>query len=148
MKRLFVHALVAASLALAGCASTGGVSDDSRGAAAQLIVKYAAMKYIEQASPVNRAERAVRVLEVAKLVAETARGEEITLQRLAAIAAEQLPATLTPADRMLALALISTAQTELQKRTGVGGIQSDTLLKLTEILDWIQQAAVLYAPPA
>jgi len=149
--RIFVSILAAAAAALTagsltGCASTSGTLE-THGAAAQLIVKYAAMKYVEQASLSERGERARRVMDVAKLVAETAKGEPITLQRLASIAAEQLPADLPPSDRTLALALISVAQTELQKRTGVGGLESDTLLKLAEVLGWIADAAALYAAP-
>lgn len=130
----------------AGCASTGGVVERNS-AAAQLIVKVAAMKYIEQAAPVARAARAQRVVSSVAVVLEVAKGEPITLQRLAQVAAEQLPANLAPSDRTLALALISVAQAELQNRIGVGSLQSDTLLKLSEVLTWISDAAVLYVTP-
>ncbi len=147
MKRPLIAA--AAAFALAGCATTGaggGVSDDTKAVAAQLIVKVAAMKYIEQAGPEFRAGRAARVIQVASTVADTARGGELELQSLVALAAAQLPENLEPSDRMLAMALISVAEAELKARTGVGGLQSDTLLKLAEVLDWISDAATLYAP--
>lgn len=143
MKRIFFGAL--AALALTACASTGATIERN-GAAAQLIVKVAAMKYIEQANPSERGARATRIVEVVKAVGSVANGEPITLQRLAQLATEQLPADLAPSDRMLAMALISVAQNELQARIGVGSLESDTLLKLTEVLAWISDAATLYAP--
>jgi len=150
VNRILAALIAAAAITLAGgvsgCASNGNLLEENS-AAAQLIVKYAAMKYVEEASLSDRGARARRVIDVAKLVAETAKGEPITLQRLAAIAAEQLPANLPQSDRTLALTLISVAQTELQKRTGVGGLESDTLLKLAEVLGWIADAAALYASP-
>jgi hypothetical protein len=133
--------------ALTACGSTRAVVERNS-AAAQLIVKVAAMKYIEQADLHERGERAARVVAVVDEVIQVAKGEPITLQRLAQIAAEQLPQTLEPSDRVLALALISVAQVELQNRIGVGSLESDTLLKLAEVLGWISDAAKLYAPPA
>lgn len=144
MKRLFLSAALA--LSLAGCGSTNGLVERNS-TAAQLIVKVAAMKYIEQAPAEARGARAARVVSVADLVVDATKGEPITLQRLAQLAAEQLPADLEPSDRMLAMALISVAQTELQNRIGVGSLESDTLLKLSEVLAWISDAARLYAPP-
>jgi hypothetical protein len=132
-------------IGLAACSSTSGVIERN-GAAAQLIVKVAAMKYVEQALPHERAERAARVVSITAELIDVAKGEPITLQRLAAIASERLPATLEPSDRLLAMALISVAQTELQNRIGVGSLESDTLLKLSEVLAWISDAATLYAP--
>lgn len=143
MKRLFLGAL--AALALSACASTNATLE-RHGAAAQLIVKVAAMKYIEQAGVSDRGARAVHIIQVVKAVGDVAGGEPITLQRLAQIATEQLPANLSPSDRMLAMALISVAQNELQARIGVGSLESDTLLKLNEVLAWISDAASLYAP--
>lgn len=135
-----------AAAVLTGCASSGGLTE-RHSTAAQLIVKVAAMKYVEQASLSERGERARRVVNVVGSLIEVAKGEPITLQRLAQIAAEQLPANLEASDRMLAMALISVAQAELQDRIGVGSLQSDTLLKLSEVLTWIADAAALYAAP-
>jgi hypothetical protein len=152
---LLVALAIFGVLFLGGCATTSGVEGASTGssfskrqtgAAAQLIVKVAAMKYIEQASLSDRGARAARVISVAKLIADTAKGEPVTMQRLAQLAAEQLPANLEASDRMLAMALISVAQSELEQRTGVGGLESDTLLKVAEVLEWISDAAGFYAP--
>ena len=136
-----------AIIAITACTSTKGVVERNS-VAAQLIVKVAAMKYIEQASLSDRGARAANVMRVADLIAVTARGEPITLQRLALLAAEQLPENLDPSDRMLAMALISVAQTELQSRIGVGSLESDTLLKLSEVLTWVSDAARLYTSPS
>lgn len=143
MKHVILGAF--AALFLAGCGSTAGVVERNS-TAAQLIVKVAAMKYIEQASLSDRGARAARVVSLTSSLIDVAKGEPITLQRLAQIAAEQLPANLEASDRMLAMALISVAQTELQERIGVGSLESDTLLKLSEVLTWISDAAALYAP--
>jgi hypothetical protein len=143
--RSIIPKIVALAL-LAGCSSTSGVVERN-GVAAQLIVKVAAMKYVEQAALHERGARAARVVALTRSLVEVAKGEPITLQRLATIAAEQLPANMEASDRMLAMALISVAQAELQNRIGVGSLESDTLLKLSEVLQWIADAATLYTSP-
>jgi hypothetical protein len=120
---------------------------DEHETAARLIARGAVLAYIEQAPRESRGAVALKVLEVSREVrAAAGDGEPITLQRLAAIAAQRLPADMPPARRLLALEVIAAVQEALQARTGVGGIESDSLLRLGQVLGWVDGVAAFYVP--
>lgn len=133
--------ITAICVCLPGCAS--GPTAEQEGAA-RLIVRGATLAYIEQVNVAERAAVAARVLDITAEVAKVATGEPITLQRLAELAAGRLPADMSAPRRLLAMELIEAAAGALQRRTGVGGLESDTLLYLPEVLRWIDSVARFY----
>jgi hypothetical protein len=137
-------------LSVTGCASTGSNFSKSETLdAARLLVRMGAVSYIERSPVHERGAQALRILDVTGAVlAAAGDGEPITVQRLTQLAIERLPADLSPGRKVLALELIDTAAKALQGRTGVGGIQSDTLVRVGEVLQWVESVARLYASPA
>jgi hypothetical protein len=147
----FLAGVILAALWVAACAVVflpGCAALEARPAATGLVVSYATMKYIEQAPPQERGARAARVIAVADLVDVAAGGEEITLQRLAQLALERIPADLAPSDRMLAVGLVNVVEQELRLRIGHGGLESDTLIRLAPLLEHVKQSATFYLPPS
>lgn len=146
--RLFMGAAVAALalVLLSGCASLGDPTGPQIDAA-RLLVRGATVAYIERAPRAEQGAVANRILDVTNEVLEVAgNGEPITLQRLVQAAAEYLPSDLTPGRRVIALELIDVAAQALASRTGVGGLESDTLLRVRDVIDWVASVARLYAP--
>ena len=126
----------------AGCATI-----DEHESAARLIARGAVVAYIERAPVESRGAVALKVLAVTADVLKVAgNGEPITIQRLASAAAAQLPADMPPGRRVIAMEVISTVADALQKRIGVGGLESDSLVKLADVLGWVDSVATLYAP--
>jgi hypothetical protein len=139
---------VAVVLSVTGCASTGSNFSKSETVdTARLLVRMGAVGYIERSPVAERGAMALRILDVTGAVlAAAGDGEPITVQRLTQLAVEHLPADLTPGRKVLALELIDVAAKALEGRTGVGGLQSDTLVRLGEVLQWVESVARLYAP--
>lgn len=113
-------------------------------AAVQLIVSQAAMRYIEQAAPTARAERAAKIIEVVAKVRAVASGEPVTIADLARLAISEIPSSLAPSDRALAVSIVNIAAQELQLKIGEGTIPADALVKVTAVLDAVRDAASIY----
>ena len=123
---------------LSGCNSQQSI-------AAHLAVSYATAKYIEQGGA-DSAGRAARVLAVADAVQKAASGESVTVDALRLLVIEHLPPTLSPADKVLAGALIDAAVAELQARIGAGVLKPDSVLKVREVLGWVREGASQFVP--
>lgn len=129
--------LTLGTLFLAGCKTA------PQETTAHLAVSYATAKYVEKAG-VNAPERAARVLAVVDAVEGVAGGESVTLDALKAYVLGKLPADLSPADRILAGALVDAAAAELQARVGAGALDPAALLKVRQVLGWIREGAAPY----
>lgn len=141
MKKIIVN-FVASVL---GCVSLAACKSDQT-IAAHLAVSYATAKYIEKDGPTNYVQRATRVRAVVDLVASAAAGESVTVDQLKAYVVSKLPPDLSPADKLLATQLISIASEELQLRVGAGVIPPDKLVKVKQVLEWVTEATLAYAP--
>lgn len=139
-----VLALVCVAVMLAGCASS---PSQAQATTARIAVSYATAKYIEKAgSPASQAARAGRVVAVVGQIENLASGDtSVTVSALRAFVAQRLPVDLSPADRVLAGALIDVAAAELEARIGAGDLQSEALLKVREVLKWVREGAAPYA---
>jgi hypothetical protein len=144
MKSLALAAI--AALTLTGCGATAAIEKNRP--AATIVVQGAALAYIKEANPAERAARAVRVLKAVEAIRNVANGEPITLQRLVQVAIEQIPLDGDPADRLIAMNVINLAQAYLQDSIGAGGLESDSLLLLPDVLEWISIVARLYTTPS
>lgn len=124
-----------------GCATV-----QKHSAAAGIVVQFATLKYIEQAPPDLRAGRAARVIVVAAAVDSAVGDTGVTVERLAALAIERIPADLAPSDRILAIGLVNLVAEELTARIGSGGIEPGSVVTLRGVLAQVRQAAEVYAP--
>lgn len=118
---------------------------------AHLGVVYATSKYIEQAGPApDQQARAARVIQVVDELDALSQGATATVDELAAFARSKLPASLSPADRVLANSLITIASDELKARIGegVGQIPPDAKLNVAMVLSWVREGAESFAQPA
>ena len=127
------------------CATTG-TSTETKVDTARLLVRAAAVAYIERSPRAEQGRTALRILEVTGKVAAAIGDGEISLQRLQQIAVESLPSDLTPGQKVLALELIDVGAKALVNRTGVGGLESDTLIRVRSVVEWFDSVARLYAP--
>lgn len=115
--------------------------------AARVAVQYAVGKYIEKVSPIDKVEKVRRIIETARLVSQLAENESVTIDSLRAYVAQRLADRLSPADRLLAGAIIDAAAIELKNRVGDGVLKPDQLVQVREVLTWVEEAATAYAPP-
>jgi hypothetical protein len=99
----------------------------------------ATVAFIDQAKPAERAELAGRVVEVLKVVELAAASDQVSLEELALVAREALPADMPPPRRALALELIGFVQAELQRRVDAG-----TLVNVRGVLGKMRVYASLY----
>lgn len=123
------------ALQLAGCGTLERHENTAR-----LAVTYATLKGVEKGlDPV----RTRAVAESAKAIVS---GEAVTLVGLQeAISTELAGLELSPADRMLANALISAIAQELQLRIGTGVLSPDQRVQVGEVLQWVIDATYLSA---
>lgn len=154
MKELLANSSVSVVLALviicAIIATFAGCKTAPQETTAHIAVVYATSKYIEKAgdSPAQQA-RAKRVLDVVDQLGALASGDSATVDALADLARSKLPASLSPADRTLALTLITVATDELKARVGegVGQIPPDAKVKVALVLSWVREGAESFAQP-
>lgn len=133
-----------AGIVLAGCKTT---PTQTQTIAASIAVKYATAKYIEKAGePALQKARAARVVAVVDQIEGLASGDvQVTVDALVAYVAQRLPVDLSPADRVLAGALIDAAAAELKARIGEGTLPKDGLLQVRSVLQWVREGAAPYA---
>jgi type IV pilus biogenesis protein CpaD/CtpE len=124
-------ATLVATLLLVGCSSTPTARDE---AIIGIAVQYATAKYIEQKP--GSAENIVRVAEGVKaLVGGDATATLITLQEYVGSELDKL--SLSPADRVLANALVQLIVAELQAKVGEGLLEPDQRVRVASILDLV-----------
>lgn len=124
-KAVLALILVACALSLTGCAT-------SVSPAARLPVQFATMKVIESSDRIT-AEGVLRYVDLARSVVDR------DVVAVADVVLRELDAEgLSPADKLLAQAIILEIQARLQD-TGTG----DSTLSLLEVLSWVEAAARL-----
>ncbi len=146
IKSFFVALVGLAFLALFVCGALTGCKPSEQ-LAARVAVQYSVGKYIEKQSPAERAERVAQIIATVDLVSSMAENEVVTIDGLRAYVALRLADKLSPADRLLAGAIIDAAALELKSRVGDGALKPDQLVKVREVLSWVAEAASAYAPP-
>lgn len=131
---LALTVLVIVALMLPGCASL------ERGdATARLAVTYAALKTIESGD--DPAARAAEVAAIARDAQRFLDSETVTVALLEHAVRSRLPADLSPADRLLADALVDAVVAELETRVGLGVLDAGQRLVVNQVLGWIVGAA-------
>lgn len=128
------------ALAFAGCAAVSNVTSGI-GAEAELPVKYAVAKVIGESDSVT----GQGVMDVtAKVRGYVESDGELVLDDLMAQAAVEIDfASMEPADAMLVQALLS--QIEHTISVDMPTLPEDRKVRILTLLDWIDEAAALYA---
>lgn len=142
--------IVAACVALAGCASLGE-KDTRANTAAKVFTQYAVAKYLEKKdSDFTRAKAADNIRGVSRdvLAVIDAQGSaDINIPFLKSYALAQInKAGLSPADSLLATSLLDLIVTELSERIGNGTLSPDALVSVKQVLGWIIEACNLLSP--
>lgn len=122
-----------------GCSSIGANVDQSK-----LIVQVVVMKVIE-ADKDHAHDRAVKVAQIAsdaKSFLDTTDTTVVALE--AAVNMRIATLNLSPADQILAQAVVAAVVQELAGRVGQGLLSPDQKFTASEVLGWIQDAAALY----
>ncbi len=133
MKKLLL-AVVFAAVA-SGCAT---FRDNQP--AARLAVTYATLKVIEGGD--DQVARAQKILDIANDAKHFLDGDAVTLSALEQAVRDRLAAEeLSPADRLLADALVLTIAAELRERIGQGALGAEQRVTVSTVLDWVTQAA-------
>lgn len=145
IKGFFVTLVGLAFLAVFFAGALTGCKPESQ-LAARVAVQYAVGKFIEKQSPLDKVEKVRRIVATAKLVSDMCANESVTIDSLRAYVAQRLADRLSPADRLLAGAIIDAAAIELKARVGEGVLKPDQLFRVREVLSWVAEAATAYAP--
>jgi len=111
-----------------------------------LVVSQATMRYIESKPVSERASVAARVVSVATDIEAVASGKPVTIAELARLALSAIPSNLAPADRQLAIAIVSIAAQELQLKIGEGVLTAEQSVTVNEVVKAIRFAAEVYIP--
>lgn len=146
VQRFFTTLVAAGFLAVFVCGALTACKPQEA-LAARVAVQYAVGKYVEKQSPATKAETVRRIISTVELVSSMAENESVTIDSLRAYVATRLGEKLSPADRLLAGAIIDAAAVELKARVGDGVLKPDQLVKVREVLSWVAEAAAAYAPP-
>lgn len=136
---LILMSLICLAIVLPGCQSV-----QVNSVASKLAVQYAVMKTIEADSN-HLADRAAKIREVAAEAESFFDNGTATLGALESAVRQRIAALhLSPADALLADALVGAVVAELQARVGAGQIPADELYQVRTVLGWIVDAAELY----
>lgn len=120
-----------ALLSLSGCSSNPSAREE---AIVAITVQYATAKYIERKP--SSSKTIVSIAQAAKdLVGGDATATLLTLQEVVSGELDKL--ALSPADRVLANALVSLIVAELQIKVGDGLIDADQRVRVAKILDLV-----------
>jgi chorismate mutase len=135
MKRVIFGLVLLASVIAGGCGSMGSLTGNH---GAKLAVQYAVYKYTQ-----GEPERAARVREVVNEASELLeRDVSVTVPALKAAIIKQVDLTkLDPADQFLALGVIDAVAFELAERVGDGKLNSEKLLRVKQVLEWVLEQA-------
>lgn len=116
-------------------------------ATVEFLVSQATMRYIERSPAALQWSKAVEVLRITDGLLTYASREELTVNDLATFALQQLPETMSPADRAAALGIINIARQELSLRLSTGTLRHEELASVRGVLDSIRFAAQIYSKP-
>lgn len=113
-------------------------------ATAKLAVEYATLKVIENSAPEARAARRAKINQIAKDAKTFVSGQSVTLALLDAAIRKNVDfSKLSPADALLANALIDAVIQELQTRVGTGLLDPAQVLAVNAVLDWVIEATAV-----
>jgi hypothetical protein len=151
MKRLLIAA-AAAILTLSGCSQPKAI-DPNLTAAGEIVlraaIRHGVQDYIGKHGATQVADRAARVKALLDDVVLALDGDpEVTLGKLKELAYSKIPAELSPMDQMDARDVIDLVAVAIGGYIGQGTLNPDAIVKLRDALQWISQAAGLFAPPA
>lgn len=144
MKKV-ITAVTAALVLMCGVLFQGCASLGDNVATEKLMIQYATMKVIEadrEAMP----ERAAKISQIVVSAGSFFDSGTADVALLKAEVIKRLPADLSPADQVLANALIDSVVAELQSRVGNGLVSPDKRLQVQAVLGWIHEATQFYSP--
>jgi hypothetical protein len=105
-------------------------------------------KFLENSSIERRAERADRVVAIAASLAALNETTDTSVPLLRTAALQHLFAlNLSPTDQLLAWNVIDAVQVDLEARIRTGIMSGDLRLPVREVLQWVSEAASLFASP-
>jgi hypothetical protein len=142
---LLVLALL--GVCLSGCGALTKLSEfvQEQETVAELTVKAATIKFIDKSSDPQR--RAMKIQKVADTTLELASDIDATVPKLMAEVRIQVPwSDLDTADQLLASALLTTVENQLQERLKSKSISEDQLVGVQAVLSWVLEAAAVYSP--
>lgn len=116
---------------------------------ARLAVSFAVAKYIEKAGSAGQIDRARRVLKVVNAVDDFLAGDvDMTVASLKAYVLGNIPDSLSPVDRALAVTLLDIAVAELtaQIGDGTGPLKPEAKLRVRAVLKWIASGTDMFLP--
>lgn len=147
--RSFFPALIASALlavsCLTGCGAGGLLKHET---IATVGVQYATLKFIEAAGDTDAQARRARALRISvEEIRQFASGDPVTIDNLAIAALGKLPATLSPADTMLATALVNAVVIELHARIAGGTLEATALVEADKVMGWVIDATKFYYVP-
>jgi hypothetical protein len=151
MKRLILAA-AAAVLTLSGCSQPKAQVDSNLTAAGEIVlraaIRHGVQDYIGKHGASQVADRAARVKALLDDVVLALDGDpEVTLGKLKDLAYSKIPAELSPMDQMDARDVIDLVSVAIGGYIGQGTLNPEAIVKLRDALQWISQAAGLFAPP-
>lgn len=144
MKKMLLAATAALCALVSGCATL-----TSNETSAKLVVSYATLKVIEAGkTPEAQAERAAKIRQIAEESKTFLDTESVTLTFLeSAVRSRLAGANLSPADRMLADALVVVVMDELKAKVSSGVLPEDERYRVSTVLGWVISATT-YVPVA
>ena len=141
--------LLAGLAALSAALLLGCATLEERPATAKLVTQYAVLKFADQSSPIKRADRIAKVVDIATQVKGMSAGESVSVGLLkGAVYSELLKLELAPPDALLANALVDLLAEELLARVGDGVLSPEQQLQVVQVMDWIIEAAAMATPAA
>lgn len=137
--------LLTVALCIVGVGLGGCTFLRNQPATASLAIQVAVGKYIEASD--RPAERAQRVRDVAGKVMEYAKGApDSTVDALKAVALASLPSNMTPADRLLASAVVEVAVEALKAKVAEGKLPDDLFVNVRTVVQAVIDGTVPYLP--
>lgn len=141
---LVLCAIAGFSLPLAMTGFTGCATFKEHSATVELAVTIATTQYIEKSPRAEWASKAAKVREIASKALETATAENLSIPALAATVVAQLPDTMPPGDRVLAIALVKLIQQELSLKLGDNVLKPDDIVTVRGVLQAVVAATGYY----
>jgi hypothetical protein len=151
VKRLLLAA--AAALLMSACSVPKAGVDPNLSAAGEIVlraaIRHGVEDYIGKHGSSQVADRAARVKALLDDVVLAIDGDpEVTLGKLKELAYAKIPAELSPMDQMDARDVIDLVAVSIGAYIGQGTLNPEAIVRLRDALQWISQAAGLFAPPA
>lgn len=140
MRNFLLGLMAAAALTFAGCASLGTATQQT---AEQLVVEYATLKVIGSGSTTAlRQAKAAQILSIASTAQVDVANPAATLATVTAQVAVRIAAlNLSPADQLVANALVQVVTDDLAAKIGTGVLNPEQVTSVNTVLGWVVQAA-------